>query len=156
VQGTLIIVCGLPGAGKTTLALRLEQERRAIRLSADEWMFALGSNVWDKNLRNHVEALQGKLALEWVALGHTVVIEWGTWERRERDALRLGAREKGARVELYFLDAALALLMSRVRDRGRESPAVTMDHMLQWDAMFERPDAAEFALYDVAVDVREA
>jgi predicted kinase len=40
--GKLIIVCGLPGSGKTTHAKQLEQELRAIRLCPDEWITALG------------------------------------------------------------------------------------------------------------------
>ena len=38
---TLFLTCGLPGSGKTTLAKRIEQERPALRLTADEWLFAL-------------------------------------------------------------------------------------------------------------------
>jgi predicted kinase len=39
--GRLIFVCGLPGAGKTTLAKSLKNRLHAIRFSADEWMEAL-------------------------------------------------------------------------------------------------------------------
>jgi predicted kinase len=41
----LVIVCGLPGSGKTTLARQLAGERRGVRLGQDEWMSALGVNV---------------------------------------------------------------------------------------------------------------
>lgn len=34
----LILMCGLPGAGKTTLAKRIEIEEDALRLTPDEWM----------------------------------------------------------------------------------------------------------------------
>ena len=34
----LIIVCGLPGSGKTTLAKALENRLRAVRFSPDDWM----------------------------------------------------------------------------------------------------------------------
>jgi predicted kinase len=43
-SGRLIIVCGLPGAGKTTLAKSLESQPRTVRLSPDEWMDALDIN----------------------------------------------------------------------------------------------------------------
>jgi len=38
---TLFITCGLPVAGKTTLAKQLEPEHTALRLTADEWLFEL-------------------------------------------------------------------------------------------------------------------
>ncbi len=39
-QGTLILICGLPGSGKTTLAQTLEKERNAIRMCPDDWIDA--------------------------------------------------------------------------------------------------------------------
>ena len=47
-QGTLVVVCGLPGAGKTTVARRMERERAGVRLAPDEWMEALGMGIWDE------------------------------------------------------------------------------------------------------------
>jgi len=43
--GRLIIVCGLPGAGKTTHAQELQIRVNAIRLCPDEWMEALSLDV---------------------------------------------------------------------------------------------------------------
>lgn len=40
-MATLHMMCGLPGAGKTTLARRLEREHRALRLTPDEWVTPL-------------------------------------------------------------------------------------------------------------------
>jgi len=54
----LIIICGLPGAGKTTHAKALERKLGAIRLSADDWMAALAVNLWDATARASIEALQ--------------------------------------------------------------------------------------------------
>ena len=39
---TLVLMCGLPGAGKSTLARKIERERSIVRLRTDEWMADLG------------------------------------------------------------------------------------------------------------------
>lgn len=39
----LLLTCGLPGAGKTSLARRLAAERGAVRLTKDDWLVALGA-----------------------------------------------------------------------------------------------------------------
>ena len=146
--GRLIIVCGLPGSGKTTHAKWLEQELRAVRFCPDEWIIALGGGLWEANLRSRIEKLQWKLAQDLLALGHTVVIEWGTWARSERDALRMGAQAMGAKVELHFLDAPLPVLIGRLRERNGESPPITMDDLVRWDAQFERPCIEELSLFE--------
>ena len=51
----LLLTCGLPGAGKTTLAMRLAADRRALRLTQDEWLIALGSSPWDVSTREKVD-----------------------------------------------------------------------------------------------------
>jgi predicted kinase len=92
----LIVVCGLPGSGKTTLKA-LESRLRAIRFSPDEWLDALSLDLYDEERRGKIEALQWKLCREPLTLGLVVIVEWGTWGRSERDALRLGARALGSR-----------------------------------------------------------
>ena len=42
-EARLILTCGLPGAGKTRLATKLAADRSAVRLTKDEWLWALGS-----------------------------------------------------------------------------------------------------------------
>ena len=39
--GRLIIICGLPGAGKTTLARQLEAQLGTVRYAPDEWLQVL-------------------------------------------------------------------------------------------------------------------
>ena len=50
-EARLILTCGLPGAGKTELAKRLASTRSAVRLTKDEWLWALGSTPWDEPTR---------------------------------------------------------------------------------------------------------
>jgi predicted kinase len=147
-QPRLIIVCGLPGSGKTTHARQVERNLRAVRFCPDEWMDALEIGLWEGEIRTRIEKLQWKLAQDLLALGHNVVIEWGTWARSERDALRTGARALGAAVELHFLDAPVEVVFDRIRRRNRESPPITLDDMRKWSEIFERPTAGEMALFD--------
>jgi len=144
----LIIVCGLPGSGKTTHAKLLEARLRAIRFSPDEWMDALSLDPYDEGRREKIEALQWKVGQELLALGPTVIIEWGTWGRSERDRLRLGARALGAAVELHYLSAAVDVLVDRIQRRGMENPPIERDQLLRWVEMFQAPTPEEMALFD--------
>lgn len=146
--GCLVIVCGLPGSGRTTLATRLAAERGGIRMCPDDWLDALGVNLWDAAARERVEALQWTLTRDLLALGVTVIIEWGTWGRSERDTLRDGARALRARVELVLLDVAPQELWRRVQARSLEDPPVTLEQLSSWYAAFQRPDDGELTSYD--------
>jgi predicted kinase len=144
----LIIVCGLPGSGKTTRAKALEARLRAVRFCPDDWMESLSIDIYNEEARGKVEALQWKFAQELLALGLTVIIEWGTWGRSERDALRLRARELGAAVELHYLFAPPDVLFERIQCRGLENPPIEREALLHWYKHFEAPTAEETALFD--------
>src|SRR5713101_7200267 len=144
----LILVCGLPGSGKTTLARALEGRLGAVRFSPDEWMDALSLDIYDEEARGKIEALQWRFGQELLALGLTVIIEWGTWGRSERDALRLRARALGAAVELHYLSAPADVLFDRIQRRGTENPPIERGALARWFEMFQAPTPEERALFD--------
>ncbi|MGA2046406.1 MAG: ATP-binding protein [Terracidiphilus sp.] len=144
----LIIVCGLPGSGKTTLAMKLESRLRAIRFSPDDWLDSLSLSLYDEDKRGQIEALQWKLAQRLLTLGHIVIIEWGTWGRSERDDLRLGARALGAAVELHCLSAPADVLFNRIQRRGLENPPIERSNLSKWLEAFQVPTPEELALFD--------
>lgn len=149
-RAALVVVCGLPGSGKTTLSARLAEERGAVRLSADDWMEKLGLSLWDIEVRARVVHLQQDVAQTLLKAGQSVVVEWGTWFRTERDALRQTGRRLGVSVELHVLDAPDEELWRRIAARGRERPAITLADVRAWRELFEAPTEEELALYDVA------
>jgi predicted kinase len=111
-------------------------------------MQALGFDLWDEQLRDKIEKLQWSEAQRLLSIGLTVVIEWGSWGRSERDALRIGARTLGARVELHHLSASTDLLFERVQRRAMEVPSITRAELSKWATTFQTPTAEEFALFD--------
>jgi predicted kinase len=142
------MVCGLPGAGKTTLARKLEHQLRAVRMCPDEWMEELAIDLWDEARRAKIEAFQWKLGQKLLEVGQTIIIEWGTWARAERDQLRKTAREHGAAVELHYVSAPFEVLFERLQQRGLENPPIRLDQLQHWATLFDVPTAEEMALYD--------
>jgi predicted kinase len=144
----LIIVCGLPGAGKTTRAKQLERALHGVRFCPDDWMEQLAIDVWDEPRRARIEAFQWNLGQQLLTFGLTVIVEWGTWARSERDALRLGARALGAAVELHYVSAPIDALFDRIQRRGIEDPPITREQVQRWAEIIDAPTPEEMALYD--------
>ena len=152
-RARLIIVCGLPGSGKTTLAKVLESQLNAVRFAPDEWMLALSLDLYDEERRAKIEELQWAIAQRILELDTIVIIEWGTWGRSERDRLRLHARAVGATVELRYLSAPVEVLFDRIQRRAMEDPPITREAMLEWVKMFQAPTPEEMALFDEPMPV---
>jgi predicted kinase len=111
-------------------------------------MDALSLNIYDEERRGKIEALQWKFGQELLALGLTVIIEWGTWGRSERDSLRLGARALGAAVELHYLSVPAHVLFERIQRRGLENPPIEKAALTRWFEMFQAPTPEEMTLFD--------
>ncbi len=149
---TLFLLCGLPGAGKTTLAKRLEQEHVALRLCPDEWIAVLWRDPSDNRefdrLRDPVEAVQWEVAARLLTLGVNVILENGFWSREERAAYRRRGEALGARVEMRFLELSRAALWTRLQKRNANLPpgtfAVTEEQLDEFIALWEPPSTEEW------------
>jgi predicted kinase len=157
-MATLFLICGLPGAGKTTLAKQTEHARSALRLSPDEWIASLLADASDTEeldrLRSPVESVQWAVAKRVLALGVDVVLEWGFWSRDERMYHRSQAEALGARVELRYLEVGRDELWVRLAKRNANllprTFFVTEEQLDLWRSWFEPPSAAELDMNERA------
>jgi len=157
---TLHLMVGLPGSGKTTMARQLETEHPALRLTVDEWHIRLfGSDIsddsdeaaWAAHNARHaaVEALLWDTAARVLALGIDVILDFGFWTRRERDAFRAKARALGAGFRIHFADLPAEPLLERIRGRNARLPAgafhIPEAKLREWMLLFEPPLPDELA-----------
>lgn len=156
-EARLILICGLPGSGKTTLAKQLAREMPAVRLCPDEWKHDLDIDYYDEQMRIRLEQRLWGMGQELLALGQSVILENGFWAREERDELRLGGRALGARVELHYLEVPVDELWRRLEIRNElalpGTAPIKRQDLEKWAQQLEAPDAAEFALFDYAASI---
>ena len=146
-QTTLHLMVGLPCAGKTTLARKLEVERSALRLTPDEWqvrLFGQDAAEPEHNARHDlIEAMLWEVAARVLVLGTSVILDFGFWAREEREDFRGRAQQLGAGSEIHFLDVPAAELMQRLAVRNAQQPAGTFQiseaMMAPWLAFFQPP-----------------
>ncbi|MFF1876895.1 AAA family ATPase [Leifsonia sp. NPDC058230] len=147
----VILLCGLPGSGKTTFARQQERETGAIRFSTDEWMADLGLDFFDA-LRDNMQDRLDRLWVQLVERGLNVILEDGTWQREERDGIRRVAQRLGASAELHYFDVTFEELWRRLEARNTRPPygAVPITRAILEDSRLrlQRPDQAEFSLFD--------
>lgn len=152
VAPTLHLVCGLPCAGKTTFAKRLEKEQQALRLTPDDWHTRLfGQDVEDEQHDERHDKIEDLLwevvAARALEVGVDVILDFGFWSRAERDDYRGRARALGAAVRLHYLDCPESELFRRLVERNQILPSGTFKispHQLkEWAQEFEAPTEEE-------------
>jgi predicted kinase len=153
---SLILICGLPGSGKTTLARQLVRELNALALSGDEWMAQLGIDLWDEATRDRIERLFWALAQDLLRHEVSVILDSGFWLRSDRDEKRAGARALEVRVELRYLPTPTDELVRRLEVRnaqgGRGTASISRADIEGWLPLFQVPDDEELALFDAPIE----
>jgi predicted kinase len=144
---TMLLMVGLPGAGKTTRAKELAAVNRALRLTPDHWMIPLFGDSMADGKRFVLEGRLISVGLQALRLGTSVVLDFGLWGRDERSALRWLARSAGAACQVIYLPVDKDVQLARIAHRQATAPHQTfpmneadIDH---WRTQFQVPDAAE-------------
>lgn len=119
------LLFGYLGAGKTTLAKRLERDKRAVRFTPDEWMARLfGEDPPADSFQDRAAAIQDLMQPLWrqcLIAGADVVLDYGFWRRHERDAARRIVEEVGAVPMLVALSCSDEAARRRVARRNADA-----------------------------------
>ena len=147
---------GLPCAGKTTFAQKLEYEQSALRLTTDEWhihLFGQDAEMSEHDARHIlIETMLWQIASRALELGTNVILDFGFWAREEREDYRSRAKTLGASSEVHFLDVPPDELMRRLAIRNSQSSPesfyIPEAMMKPWIAFFQRPTPDELERRD--------
>ena len=151
-QPTLTLFCGLPGSGKTTLAKRLEQAGKGIRICTDDWQEHLGIDHSNEEFHEKLQARLYELALALLRSGQDVILEDGLWQKSERSQKRADAKRSNARTEMHFFDVPFDEIWRRLEDRNDNlaygAVPITRQQLERYWQLFQRPDEHELRLFD--------
>ena len=150
-KSKLILFCGLPGSGKTTLAKELADKYQAIRLNTDEWMADLDFDPNYERMHIKVQNRLWELAKKLLRNGQDVILEDGLWTKKERDDKRHDAEELGVDTEMHYLDVPLEELKRRLESRNNNNAhgyaTVSNEEIEKFSTIFEAPDKHELDLF---------
>ena len=155
------MVCGSPGAGKTTYSMGLAQRLKGVRFSIDEWMVGLFGKErpeplqfpWVAERVERCERLIGRLATQCARSGATPVLDLAFLRAANRADFAAIAGQAGFAVALHVLDLPADERWSRVEARNAamsQTCALTVSRAI-FDVMekiWQPPTAAEMSAYN--------
>jgi predicted kinase len=150
-QSTVYLICGFIGAGKTTLAKKLEEKTGAVRITKDEWSIRLIGNdpamdgyaEWDQK----IIGLSRDFAFYIAEKGSDVIMDEGFWAKEEREELKRRIRAIGAKAVMYYLDTPIETIRERVAGRNnnltKESFKISGEMLDNYLTYWQPPDEDE-------------
>jgi predicted kinase len=125
----VIMMCGVAGSGKTTLAQQLEKQGY-VRLSIDEEIWATngryGIDYPVENYEKYKENAEKKLRNQLVELvqdKRQVVIDFSFWQRSRRNQYKRIIEEAGGEWKLFYLKVPPNDLRERLKLRSQRFDA---------------------------------
>ena len=153
----VILLCGRICSGKTTYAQKLREARKAVVLSVDEITLALFPQQIGEMHDTYVERAEQylfKKSVEIIRTGIPVILDWGFWQKAEREYARKFYEDRGITCEFHCIDISEGVWQTRIQKRNSailtgETSAYFVDENLaaKFGAMFEMPDADEIDVW---------
>jgi predicted kinase len=123
VSGTVHIICGLPGSGKSDYAKTLEKEKEAVLFSQDEWMIALlGKDHSIEQFERFVLPCQDLIweaSLSLLDRNIDVIFDFAIYSRKGRKLLIDLIKSYGAEAVIYCLNVPHNACKERLSERNR-------------------------------------
>ena len=145
----LYILCGLPGAGKTTYAKDLSMRTGAKIFSLDELVHKKYGDMHGCELAVRECAVKYEILPEIEELlrnGQSVILDFGFYKKQERDRYHKLAELFSVQSEIHYITASYQTLLERVIKRNNTEDNIhyidkeILDVLI---ARFEEPDDSE-------------
>ena len=153
----VIMTCARICSGKTTYANRLRKELGAVVLSVDEITLALFGQDAGEMHDTYVERAEKYLyekSLDILEIGVDVILDWGFWQKSERQHAREFYASHGIKCEFHYIDLTDDEWNKRLHKRNAavlagETSAYYVDEGLaaKFGGMFEKPARDEIEVW---------
>lgn len=153
----IYLIVGNTGAGKTTHALKLKEDKNAILFSIDKWnkeLFIPDRNeesdlYWFLERIDRSETIMMDLVLQLEKVGVNSILDLGFSKKGYRDKFISFAKENDISTELHYLDASPEQRWDNITKRNTEKGPTyeievtkeNFDFMEEW---FEAPEGEEY------------
>ena len=126
----LIILCGIPGSGKTSYGQKWVKENSGLLLSSDAIRQELYGDESTQGNPHEVFSLMQKRAIEALNDGKNVVYDATNITRKDRSGI-IAACPKFVKIECHIVWASIETCINRDEERGRTVGQTIIDKMLK-------------------------
>lgn len=116
----LLMLQGLPGSGKTTMARSLVDTRQAVRVNKDDLREMLHNGIHSKSSEKEVLALRDKIVVDTLSRNKTIIVDDTNFAPYHEIILREIAKNMGVPFVKHFVDTPLEDCL--IRNKQREKP----------------------------------
>lgn len=155
--GSIWIMSGLSGSGKSTVARYLARQTGAIHIRSDAVRKHLagiplrergGAEIYSAEMTEKTYTRLQTLGLQLADAGYTVILDAKYDRYSWRLPLRKAAIQQGIRLQMIYCQAPLAVLQDRLRHRTQDIADATANHVIHqhWDPFTQGEESCSFTL----------